>query len=236
MAPLATTLTGSSRRRCAAATKARADLDVLDDGERRIGEHAERDHRHAQQPPERARHVRTEHRAHADGTDSDADAPPDGRRRSSRCRPASARSRSSGSTSASSSGRVGDAARPPVDLDAAAHDDALERPALGRGAEDRRGGVVGQLAGLVGRGPAVGLPHRDVDDDVGIEGGDRLDDAVVVVRRDEVERRPVQTPSRRIDVDARRARRPTAPLRAARRRASRGHRPCRSPGPADRPP
>ena len=52
-------------------------LDVLDDAEGRVGEHAERDDRHAQQPTERARHVRTEHAAEAHGGDRHADAPAD---------------------------------------------------------------------------------------------------------------------------------------------------------------
>ena len=65
------------------------------------------------------------------------------------------------------------AAGPAVDLDAAAHDHRLQRPALGGGAEDRRRRVVGELAGRRRVGPAVRLPHRDVHDDVRVERGDR---------------------------------------------------------------
>ena len=94
------------------------------------------------------------------------------------------------------------AAGPPVDLDPAAHDDRLERPALGGRAEHRDRRLVGELAGPRRRRPAERLPHREVDDDVGVEGGDRVDDAVVVVRRGEVELGPVEPAAGRVGVDA----------------------------------
>ena len=58
--------------RCAAAaTNARA-ASVLDHGEGRVGEHAERHRRHAQEATERARNVRPEHGGEPHGTDRDA--------------------------------------------------------------------------------------------------------------------------------------------------------------------
>ena len=85
----------------------RGALDVLDDGERRIGEDAERHERHAQQTPERARHVRAEHAAEAHGGDRHADAPADVVGRSPRSRRGVRPNSHVGATAADSSGRVG---------------------------------------------------------------------------------------------------------------------------------
>ena len=59
---------------------------------------------------------------------------------------------------------------------------------------------VSVLATL-GDGAGVGLPHADVDEDVGVEAGDGFDDAVVLIGRDPVERGVRQPPPRRIGVD-----------------------------------
>ena len=159
IAPLATTLTGSARPPRAAATNARAASSILDHGERRIGEHAERHDRRcaatvragsaragrARVPGEPRRRPRRR-----------------GRRRERRCarsrRPCariptsgrSVRSRRAGSGSLAPGRRSRcHCAR-----------DRLERRTLGGRADDRRGRLVGERAGRRSGGPGVGLPHR----------------------------------------------------------------------------
>ena len=77
IAPLASTLTGSSSRRSAGGDERHGALDVLDHGERRVGEDTERHERHPQQATERTRHVWSEHAAEAHRGDRHADAPSD---------------------------------------------------------------------------------------------------------------------------------------------------------------
>ena len=79
---------------------------LVDHGERRVGEGAERHGRQPQEPPERAGHVRPEHRRQPDGADRHADPTPDRRRRCARCRRAIRPYSLVGSTGARSSGRV----------------------------------------------------------------------------------------------------------------------------------
>ena len=193
-------------------------LDVLGDGERRVGEHAERHRRHAQQPAERARHVRADARlprrtaptgtpiAPADrvgGRLDRGEVAAELRRRGDRRRLVGSGQRCRG---------------PAVDLDAAAHDDRLERPALGDRAEDRLVAACSvRVVACRGARPTERLPHRQVHDHVRVERGDQLEDAVVVARAHEVELGAVQPSARRVGVDAEHARRPTARARAGRR-------------------
>ena len=227
MAPLATTLTGSANRRRAAATKARAAS--------RSSTTANGGSASALNGTTGIRNTRpsglgtcgpsTVRRAH--GTDGHADAGADG----------VGGALDAGDHLAVAGGRVdagglvgpgGSAAPTAVDLDAAAHDDRLQRPALGGGAEDGGGGVVGELPRQGGCGPAEGFPHGDVHDDVRVERGDQVDDAVVVGRARSDGTRPCRAASgvgRHRDPPAAR---PSPPPRASMARGSRDRRPCHS--------
>ena len=92
-------------------------------------------------------------------------------------------------------------ARPSVCLSGTADHDVGQRRAFGRCTEDRDRRVTGQPLRRCGVDPGIGLPHRDVDDDVRIELGDDVDDPGPVARVDAVEHRRAQAPSGRIDVD-----------------------------------
>ena len=91
---------------------------------------------------------------------------------------------------------------PAVQLDPAAHHDALQRAALGGSADEGCGGGIGEGTGEAGAGPGVGLPHRQVHEYMGVERGDHIDDAVAVGWFDAVELGASQSPSRRVNVDA----------------------------------
>ena len=150
---------GHERSRCVA---------VFDDRERRVGEHAERHDRLAQQATERAGHVLAQHGRQAQLADGDAHAAAD----------VAGRLLDVGQHAAVLGGGVqrcvlggasGRAAVAAVHLDAAAHHHALERRALGGGADDGGGGVGGELAGVGQPGAGVGFPHAEVDEHVRVE-------------------------------------------------------------------
>ena len=174
---------------------------VLDDGERRVGQHAERDRRLAQQAAERARDVRAEHGARADGADGDADAGADRVRRALDV----------GQLAAVPAGRVdggvlvgagGRAAGPAVDLDPAAHDHRLEGAALGRGAEDRRRRLVGESRGDGGAARLNGSHTAMWTTTCGLNAVTVSTMRSCSLGRDAVEHGPVETAAGRIGVDA----------------------------------
>ena len=150
IAPLATTLTGSSRRRSAAATNARAhstSSTTANGGSASTLNGTPACAAAGRAGSARAARARLPRRSAPTG---DADAPADRRRRCARCRRACGRSRTSGRSSRRLVRAGRRAAGPAVDLDAAAHDDRLQRPALGGGAEDRGRRVVGERRAVAG--------------------------------------------------------------------------------------
>ena len=88
-----------------------------------------------------------------------------------------------------------------VQLDTAAHHDVLERAALGSGADEGVGGGQGEGPGEFGSGAGIGLPHREVDEHMRIEGRDHLDDAVAIGGFDAQELGAAETTARRVDID-----------------------------------
>ena len=78
----------------------------------------------------------------------------------------------------------------------------FQRRALGGSAKHRCGRVVRELASRHGVDPRIGFPDGDVDDHVGVEPGDDLDDSSAVVGFDPVEDGLAQPTSRRVDIDA----------------------------------
>jgi hypothetical protein len=88
-----------------------------------------------------------------------------------------------------------------VDFNTAANNDAFECSALGRRSENRCSGLVGQFCSNLGRSAGVGFPYTNVDQDMRVEFGDRVHDAIVVVWVDAVKRRTLETSSWRICVD-----------------------------------
>ncbi len=171
----------------------------------------ERHERLAQQPAERARHVRAEDRCEPKSSHRDTDTFAD------LCR----RLLDAGEHPPVVAGRV-DRARlvgpgervvgPAVDLDAAADHDGFERAALGGGPEDRRRCVVGERMRRSTTRSRVGLPDRHVQHDVRVEGDERLDHLVVLRRRDAMEHGAVQPEAGRVGVDPDAVRRPTPGL------------------------
>ncbi len=200
IAPEATTFTGSARPTRAAATMAQRGVVVLDDGERGIGESAERHPGLAQEASEGRWHVGTEHRCEADRSDGDADVDPLSRR-CARWRRRGASPVARGSDRSRLAGRVMRYGERPVDLDAAAHDDVFERGALGCGTEDRGGRLIGEDGSHV-RCRGIGLPDADVDQHVRVELGDGFDDSVVLVGVNSVKDRTLEPVSRRIGIDS----------------------------------
>ena len=79
----------------------------------------------------------------------------------------------------------------------------FERAALGSRTEDGDRRVVGELRGERRAGTGVGFPDADVDQHVRIEVDDGLDDAVVFVGVNPVERRTLEPAPRRIGIDPR---------------------------------
>ena len=141
-----------------------------------------------------------EHAPEADGGDRDADPPPDvtGGDLDLGERPAELAGRSDRRRLVGAGRR---AAGPAVDLDAAADDDRLQRPALGGCAERRDRRLRGQRLGRLRVGSAERLPHRHVHDDVRIEPLDKGQNAIVIVRRGEVELGPLEPSPWRVGVD-----------------------------------
>ena len=164
---------------------------LVHDRERRIGEGAERHRRHAQEAAERARDVRAEHRCQSQRADADADPLRD--RRPGLLDVGQHRPHSDvGSRATSSHGRVTDPRAAPVDLDPAAQDDRLERPALRHRAQHRDHRVVGEPPRGVGCRPGVWLPHCEMHQHMRVEPGHLADDAVVLTGHDTMEDRSTQ--------------------------------------------
>ena len=149
----------------------RGALDVLDDGERRVGEHAERHDRHAQQAPERARDVRAEHAAEAHRGDGHADAPADVARPSLDVgeRPTELARRGDGGRLVGACRRATRAARTPRCRCARR---STRAPGTRRPRRGSRSPPRGERLGRLRVGPAERLPDREVDDDVRVEAVD----------------------------------------------------------------
>ena len=92
---------------------------------------------------------------------------------------------------------------PAVDLDAAAHHDVFERRAFGSCTDDRRCCLVGERRCVAWCGTGVGLPDTDVDENVGIEVDDGVDDSFVLVGVNAVEHRAIEASTGWIGIDAR---------------------------------
>lgn len=174
---------------------------VLDDRERGVGQGAERHHRLAEDAPEGAGHVLAEDGGQPQLAHRDADPPAD--------LPGGALDVGqhvavlAGGPQWGVLGGAGErAAAAPVDLQTAAHHHRLQRRALRSGADDGRGGIRGERAGMVQRGAGVGFPDADVDDDVRVELGDDVDDAFALRRLEEVELGHSQAAAGRVHVDA----------------------------------
>ena len=90
----------------------------------------------------------------------------------------------------------------PIDLDATAHHDRLQRPAFGGRAHDRCGRLVGELSGVVGAGTRMRFPHGQMDEDMRIERSDHIDDPFAIGGFDAMELGLAQAAPWRVDVDA----------------------------------
>ena len=176
-------------------------IPVVDHGERRVGEGVVRHRRQAQQPAERARYVRPEHRRQphesdryvAQRADVTSDAfhlgqlTPERTRRVERTPFVGAAQRT---------------LRPSVDLDPGTDHDGVERRALGGCAEHVERSGLAPCRRLGRRRPGVRLVHPEVDDHVGIDLRDQLDDPRAIPWIHPVELGSVEAAPRRVDVDA----------------------------------
>jgi hypothetical protein len=77
----------------------------------------------------------------------------------------------------------------------------FECRALGCRTEDRNGCLIGEDGSDVGCCAGVGFPDADMDQDVRVERGDRVDDPVVLVGVNSVKDRTMETVSRWIGID-----------------------------------
>ena len=198
----------------------------MEEREGRVGERADRhDGRHAQVATERARHVGTHDRRHAQ------------QRHRHVGRPAR-RGRDVfdlGERLTERRGRVarhvfvghgGASATTSVHLDAGPDDDRAQRRALGRRAEHRDGAGARALGGAARTGPRVRLVDAEMHDDVGIERPDERDAAGAITRVDAMEFGAPQPSARRIDVEPGDLADVAVRSRAAGRRGCRARRPC----------